>query len=408
MNSFKHHLIQGGFLLIVVLIFFSCTAVKKAPVATDKNDPQATAIRLKIAEAVAEAKRTGKTSIDVFLDEEPGIVQAGDLVKIHYSARLTDERLSVDLPGFSGEKVSLLVVAGKPTYIPGLDRAGFGMKVHEKKQVTIPPENAFGIHSEKKTQNFACIRQIPVMIQLDKETYQKQFNTVPAQGDTVQLNPYFESEVMSVSGQNVILKNNARNGYTETAPFGKTTLSIEDDIIRIRLTPQIGAPFISGENQGIIVSADENSFIVDFNHPLAGQQIMLDMEVLSITKASEYLKLNIDWIDDHDAGLDVARKENKNKILVLYADWCQWCEKLLNETFTDPRIRIHKDDFVWVKANSDKDQTLKALYSQEGFPMIVFTDAKGKILWKAEGYKDAETLLAELDRVMNLNTETDN
>lgn len=63
-----------------------------------------------------------------------------------------------------------------------------------------------------------------------------------------------------------------------------------------------------------------------------------------------------------------------------------------------------KDDFIWVKANSDLDPGLKSFYRQEGFPMIVLTDSQGNIVQKTEGYKDAVSLLADLDQIRKLHT----
>nr|NJM04438.1 thioredoxin fold domain-containing protein [Desulfobacula sp.] len=201
----------------------------------------------------------------------------------------------------------------------------------------------------------------------------------------------------------ILLHNLATDGRVEQAPFGRTTVSLEGDTITITLTPIIGAEFEAGEKKGFIISADQDRFVVDFNHPFAGQKLFLDLSLVSFTKASAFKDIHIPWIEDHDTGLETARLQEKPAVLVLYADWCQWCKKLFDETFQDPRIKLLKDEFVWVKANSDLDKGLKSFYKQAGFPMLVFLDDKGNMVKKLEGFKDADSLLFELETMLNPN-----
>jgi thioredoxin-related protein len=191
------------------------------------------------------------------------------------------------------------------------------------------------------------------------------------------------------------------DGVVREDAIGKTSISVKDDVITISLEAKKGASFSTGKKTGRIVEADEKSFLVDFNHPYAGKKMILDLEVLSITKASKFAGLELGWIEDHDQGCDIAYKEKKNTVIMLYADWCGWCEKMFSETFEDPRIKMLADQFVWIKANSDADQSLKEFYGQEGFPMIVLSDYQGKILKKMEGFKSADKLLPELEMILN-------
>ena len=72
--------------------------------------------------------------------------------------------------------------------------------------------------------------------------------------------------------------------------------------------------------------------------------------------AADFTGKEIQWIEGYDEGLTEAEKLNKPAVLVLYADWCAFCKKLFSTTLVDPRIKMMKDDFVWVKVNSDKQK----------------------------------------------------
>ena len=234
------------------------------------------------------------------------------------------------------------------------------------------------------------------------DEFQKQFQRQPLENDLVRITPYFQSKVVMLDGKRVIIHNLAEDGIEVNDAIGETAISIKDEMITISLAAKKGAIFSSGGKNGRIVEADEDSFLVDFNHPYAGRKMVLDLKVLSLTKASEFKGLELEWIEDHDLGFDIARQEKKNKVIMLYADWCSWCKKMFSETFEDPRIKLLADKFVWVRANSDQDQSLRAFYGQDGFPMVVISDDEGKILKKMEGFKSADILLPELEKILNM------
>lgn len=365
---------------------------------TDQHNARVEEVGQKIAAAVEKARREGRKSVDIHLDEIPGVVQPGDLVKISFKISLEN---GVKVTGEMGETKILKAGPGSV-----LARETLGMEVKQGKKSVIEPEEAFGLHNEENIQTFPAVRNMPVEMNIKIDDYKKQFNNLPAENDLIRITPYFKSKVIHADDQKIRILNLAENGIVRDESIGKTTISVKDNTITISLEAKKGAPFSVGKRTGRIVDADEKSFLVDFNHPYAGKGMILDLEVLSITKASEFASLELEWIDDHDRGFEIAHKNKKNKVIVLYADWCSWCKKMFSETFEDPRIKILADKFVWVKANSDIDQSLKEFYRQDGFPMIVLSDYQGKILKKMEGFKSADKLLPELEKILNLDLAT--
>ena len=51
---------------------------------------------------------------------------------------------------------------------------------------------------------------------------------------------------------------------------------------------------------------------------------------------------------------------------------------------------------MWVKVDSHKQQDLKELYEQDGYPMMVVLSPEGETLKTIQGYKDAPFLYREL------------
>ena len=72
-------------------------------------------------------------------------VANGDTVKIEYIGKLTDGTVFDKSEG----RGPLEFVAGSGQMIKGFDEAVIGMKLNEEKEVTIPPEKAYGAASDK-------------------------------------------------------------------------------------------------------------------------------------------------------------------------------------------------------------------------------------------------------------------
>jgi thiol:disulfide interchange protein len=176
-------------------------------------------------------------------------------------------------------------------------------------------------------------------------------------------------------------------------------VAVAERHITTTLEPQLGAPFPMKDGVGIITATDGMTFTVDFNHPLAGKAIVLDLEVVSVSPALQ--GASIDWIDDYEAGLSMAKRDSKPVFLILHADWCDWCKKTFSKTLPDPRIIAFRERFIWVQVNSDKEQKYKKQYGQEGFPMMVLLNPDGLVLKKINGYRDAAALRDELKAVLN-------
>ncbi|NRP75305.1 FKBP-type peptidyl-prolyl cis-trans isomerase SlyD [Ensifer psoraleae] len=75
-------------------------------------------------------------------------VKNGDVVRIHYTAKLTDGTAIESSQG--REPLEVLVGAGQ--IIPGLDREISGMAVGEMNTVAIPAEDAYGPHDDTQVQ----------------------------------------------------------------------------------------------------------------------------------------------------------------------------------------------------------------------------------------------------------------
>ncbi|MEA1946816.1 MAG: thioredoxin family protein [Thermodesulfobacteriota bacterium] len=345
----------------------------------------------------------------------PDIAQEGDLVEVDYTASLesgeviwTTRNSVVEDPkrkkmdGHQAQEIfrsETILVGGKESF-PGLADAVIGMQAGERKQFTLPAEKAFGERNPQLIRQFDCTKIIPKRVTLPAQEYVRQFGGFPVKDKTVAYNPYTIGRVVDITEQGAVLELSP-NKEDMVSDFGSTRMRVIGDSIHITLTPKLGAPFELEKQRGNVVAVDDRRFTVDFNHPLAGENIVMDMKVVSLTKAASFAGKEIQWIEDYDKGLTAAEKLNKPAVLVLYTDWCSYCKKLFKTTLVDPRIKMMKDDFVWVKVNSGKQKELKALYGQKGFPMTVLLDTHGEVIGSIKGFRPANEFMVELKKALN-------
>jgi thioredoxin-related protein len=118
------------------------------------------------------------------------------------------------------------------------------------------------------------------------------------------------------------------------------------------------------------------------------------------------------WNTDLPAAIAKAKAENKT-VLVNFtgSDWCGWCIKLKNETFTKQEFNDYAAknlvlvelDFPRSKPQPDAlkqaNRKLQSQYQVRGFPTLVALDGNGKELWKNPGYVPGGPagLIAKLD-----------
>jgi peptidylprolyl isomerase len=139
-------------------------------------------------------------------------VENGKVVQVHYTGTLENGEVFDSSKG----REPLEVTVGQGQVINGFEQALLGMSINEKKEVTLPPEEAYGPRDEEAKRKFER-KEIP---------------------------PGLDLEV----GQTVAL----------STPQGQ----------------QIPAK---------VVQTDDETITIDLNHPLAGQSLTFELEVVAIS-----------------------------------------------------------------------------------------------------------------------------
>lgn len=109
-------------------------------------------------------------------------------------------------------------------------------------------------------------------------------------------------------------------------------------------------------------------------------------------------KLN--WYSYED-GMKVAKEENKDVFIEFYGDWCTFCKKMDEVTFSDPVVAEFLDKhFVLIKVNEEKNKKLVKKYLVRSFPWGYFIDAQGKDIGPVPGYWEPKQFLSLLEFIV--------
>ncbi len=119
-----------------------------------------------------------------------------------------------------------------------------------------------------------------------------------------------------------------------------------------------------------------------------------------------------DWMP-FESAIKTGESTGRPSMIFIYADWCPWCRKTFNETFTDEIVlRYLKENFQVVKLNTDSpdaaivmngqtitEAQLSQILGATGLPTYVFLDNEGQPITKAMGFYDAEAVMGLLTSV---------
>lgn len=109
----------------------------------------------------------------------------------------------------------------------------------------------------------------------------------------------------------------------------------------------------------------------------------------------------IRWEKTYGAARKLASKTGKLVMVDFYTDWCGWCKKLDEDTYTDANVVKLASQVVSVKLDAEKEGKEQAKkYGVKAFPTILFLTAKGEVAGKIVGYLPPARFAGELTRIV--------
>ncbi|MGK4568686.1 thioredoxin family protein [Flavobacterium sp. 3HN19-14] len=100
----------------------------------------------------------------------------------------------------------------------------------------------------------------------------------------------------------------------------------------------------------------------------------------------------------YEAALQRSKTEHKPVLYMVYATWCQHCNKMKAEVLTDPEVKdFLTKNFVcaWQDIDKGEGEMFKQKFGVKMFPTFLFLDEKGTVLYNVNGELKSADLLNE-------------
>ena len=97
---------------------------------------------------------------------------------------------------------------------------------------------------------------------------------------------------------------------------------------------------------------------------------------------------------DLTPALDEAKSQGKPVFVYVRSEYCGWCKKFEEETFTNESvIKTLNENFILVSIDTDKQKNETRNFRVRGTPTEIFLDPGGTEIKRIPGYTDTETFL---------------
>jgi len=125
------------------------------------------------------------------------------------------------------------------------------------------------------------------------------------------------------------------------------------------------------------------------------------VKVLLITIAliSTLFSAELDWPNDYNKALEIAKKENKHVYMLITSESCRWCRKFEATTLQDEAtLERLKSKYVLLHISRDRDY-MPSKFKKKRVPRHYFITQKGEVIYSFLGYWNAEDFDSFLDDV---------
>jgi len=105
---------------------------------------------------------------------------------------------------------------------------------------------------------------------------------------------------------------------------------------------------------------------------------------------------------DIDKAFQLAQKSNRPLLISFFGVWCPPCNELEEIVFESTKFIEKSKNFTLLKVDADKKEswTLKNKYKVGGYPTLVFTDPKGKEIYRVVGFRSIDEFMKIMDLVL--------
>lgn len=103
------------------------------------------------------------------------------------------------------------------------------------------------------------------------------------------------------------------------------------------------------------------------------------------------------WHKDIRTALRASAEQHKPLMVMVGANWCGYCHKMLQQTFPDPALALRVNrQFVPVLLDADKQAEIVQKLRVDAMPTVLVISPERKIVGRIAGFQSAAQLAARL------------
>ena len=107
----------------------------------------------------------------------------------------------------------------------------------------------------------------------------------------------------------------------------------------------------------------------------------------------------IPWVKDLPTAFALAKKENKNLMVMAVSVGCGWCKKMKKRTLSNPKDAKRLEKYILVQADRETPSEREQLPPFKHVPIIFFMTPNKDIIDNMRGYYLADDFLEYLNEI---------
>jgi len=107
------------------------------------------------------------------------------------------------------------------------------------------------------------------------------------------------------------------------------------------------------------------------------------------------------WFKGDEVEAKAAARERDTLVMIeFYTDWCSWCRRLENDTFTDLGVIAQLEELVPMRVDAEGGgEDLAQRYGVDSYPTVVFVDGQGHEVDRILGYLPPAEFVEQTRRI---------
>lgn len=260
---------------------------------------------------------------------------------------------------------------------PEINDAVKSMQIGERRNITLG-KNFFGNRSSELIRTMPRFAYIPRKENVSIARYFAFTGKEPEVGD-VFAEQFWNASVIKVENNTVFFERLPEEKII-TSNFGNMSISYNETTIVLELLPEINKTTVTDSGFLTPVEANATDVKFDMNHPFAGKNIVMEIELLE--KGEKRI-----WSRDINDALN-----SDFAIVFFYNFTCAECGIMERNIFLSPLLLSNIDEISFVKINGDIEKEIAKDYGVATYPEIVFF-RNGEEQGRIKGFINTRALL---------------